>query len=89
MTTNDKIENTKRNIYIHDIKGPAQLPSDAITDIVQSRPMKGARKMLAEKYGVSEHRIYKIWREYFGAGTISAYKTGLKKSITKWSSIKQ
>lgn len=81
MVENNKIENTKRNIYIHDIKGPAQLPSDAIIDIVQSRPLKGARKLLADKYGVSEHRIYKIWHEYYGSGTKLAYKTGLKKAL--------
>src|SRR5580698_9933091 len=81
MEENNNIEITKKNPYIHDLRGPPQLPYEAIQDIVQSRGMKGARKILSDKYNVSEARIYKIWQEFYGGSTKAHFKSGIKKPL--------
>lgn len=81
MTENQETERKTKNKFIHPIKGPLQLQPQQIADIVTNRGVPGSRKMLAAKYGISEARISKIWKEYYGGGKKSNFKTGLKKQL--------
>ena len=70
------------NKFIHQLKGPAHLTPVEIKDILESRPKKFARKMMADKYGISEKRVVNLWKSYYGGnGTMQDYSTGLKKEI--------
>lgn len=63
------------------LKGPLKLSIETIKDIVNSRSMHNARSKLAEKHGISENRVNRIWTEYYGGNTLKDYKTGLKKPL--------
>jgi hypothetical protein len=67
--------------FIHDVKGPAVLTIDVITDIVNGRKLTSARKTLAERHGISENRVNSIWKEYYGGTTLKHFESGLKKQI--------
>jgi len=71
----------KKTKYIHDVKGPAVLTADIIADIVDNRPLKGGRKILADKYGISEKRVLNIWKDYYGGTTLKDHAGGLKKPL--------
>lgn len=71
----------KKNKYLHDVKGPATLTADVIADIVNNRPLKGGRKILADKYGISEKRVLNIWKDYYGGTTLKDHASGLKKPL--------
>lgn len=71
----------KNKKFIHELKGPAILTPIEIKDILELRPQVGARKTLAQKYGVSEKRIANIWCDYYGGGTLKDFATGLKKPL--------
>ena len=73
------INNKKQ--FIHSLKGPERLSKEQLTDILKSRVISGARRALAQKYGISETRVGRIWNEYYGGGKLSDYKSGLKKPI--------
>lgn len=76
------MESTKqKNSFIHTLKGPERLSPEVIKDILDSRPIEGARRALAKKHGISEARVVKIWHEFYGGGKISDYKSGLKKPL--------
>lgn len=77
MTTTNK----GRPTYIHALKGPERLPPEAVKDIIESRAIPGARKALAQKHGISETRIGRLWVEYYGGGKLSDYKSGIKKPL--------
>lgn len=72
---------SKKAQYIHATKGPAILPQEVIKDILENRCKKGARKALAEKYGISEKRVSLLWAAYYGGATLKDYASGLKKPI--------
>jgi hypothetical protein len=63
------------------VKGPEKLSLEIIKDVVNSRGITAARNVLAKRHGISENRINKIWREYYGGSTLEFYKTGLKKQL--------
>lgn len=67
--------------FIHDVKGPAVLTIDVITDIINGRKGVSARKVLAERHGISENRVNSIWKEYYGGTTLKDFESGLKKPI--------
>ena len=71
-------EPKKRSPVLNEPKGPAILASEEIRDIVESRTIKGARKILSEKYGISIKKVGDIWKKYYGGTTLQDYHTGLK-----------
>lgn len=65
----------------HEMKGPELLTPAQIKDIVEFRPNRGSRDILATKYGISVDRVTNIWRQFYGGSTLADYKTGLKKKL--------
>lgn len=50
------------------------LPPDVINDIIDNRFIPNARVALAKKHGISHQRVYRIWHEAYGGGTIECAK---------------
>lgn len=71
----------KGSQYTHPLKGPERLAPEVVKDIIESRRQPNARKLLSEKYGISQSRVGRLWVEYYGGGKISDYNTGLKKPL--------
>lgn len=67
--------------FTHLLKGPERLSPEVVKDIIESRRQPNARKKLADKYGISQSRVGRLWVEYYGGGKISDYNTGLKKPL--------
>lgn len=56
------------------IKKGEVIPVDVVNDIIDNRFIPRARDELAKKHGISSHRVYKIWVDAFGGGTIDHAK---------------
>lgn len=50
------------------------LPADVINDIIDNRFITNAREVLSKKHGISHQRVYRIWHNAYGGGTIECAK---------------